>query len=609
MKFLRKNHFYYLLKIGGLSILYYFAAKFGLGFDPVSGFATLIWPPTGIALAAVFLLGYKMWPGIFLGAALINFHTGAPLLVALGIGLGNTLEALAGTYLLKKFKFNKEFEKLNDVWEIIFLAAGASTIISATIGVLSLYLGGVVASSSAPTTWLAWWFGDALGTLIIAPLIFVWSSNFKTRKTRLYETLAFVSFFLIVNFLVFSETIQINPPFIVSLSALLLIPLIWAGVRFGNRVAITLIFISSTLAILNTANGYGPFVVSTLTNNLAALQTYIGIVTITILILSTVIKETELNQQLFRNLIEHSYDGILMINVQGKIIYKSSSSSRISGYGQEELINQDLFTLIHPDDIPKTQEEFKNLLNHPGETAEIEVRIKRKNNKYIWIHATATNLLQEPTVKAIVVNYRDIDEHRRIDKLMGEERVKDEAILKNIGDAMITTDENMKIIMINNEAENLLGWKLEETIGKPIHKIATAYDEKGKELNYEKQPVAISMKTGKRFEATIPTHQYYCAKINGEKFPADFIATPISLKNQIIGMILLIRDASREQKIDLAKTEFVSLASHQLRTPLAIIRWYSEMLSGKNLPKAKEGKYLNEIQAANKRMIELVNAL
>src|SRR5436190_21926467 len=88
--------------MAGLAAAYIVAARLGLSFNPVGGFATLVWPPTGIALAALLIFGQRLWPGIFVGAIIANMLTGAPLAVAMGIGVGNTLEAVAGAYILKR---------------------------------------------------------------------------------------------------------------------------------------------------------------------------------------------------------------------------------------------------------------------------------------------------------------------------------------------------------------------------------------------------------------------------------------------------------------------------------------------------------------------------
>src|SRR5688572_23562011 len=122
--------------IVGLAALYTVTARLGLAFDAVGGFATLVWPPTGISLAALLLLGYRVWPGVLIGAAIANSLGGAPLAVALGIAIGNTLEALAGAYFLRRMAgFRPTMERVRDVIALIVLAALVSTVISATIGV------------------------------------------------------------------------------------------------------------------------------------------------------------------------------------------------------------------------------------------------------------------------------------------------------------------------------------------------------------------------------------------------------------------------------------------------------------------------------------------
>src|SRR5689334_22983815 len=109
----------------GLAAIYVLTARLGLAFDPVSGFATLIWPPTGISLAALLLFGYRLWPGILIGAVVANVLGGASLLVALGIGMGNTAEALLGRYFLRRVPgFTPSLETVGSVVGLIVLAAG-----------------------------------------------------------------------------------------------------------------------------------------------------------------------------------------------------------------------------------------------------------------------------------------------------------------------------------------------------------------------------------------------------------------------------------------------------------------------------------------------------
>jgi integral membrane sensor domain MASE1 len=121
-------------------------------------------------VAALFLWGSGLWPGITLGAFLVNLFMGAPLLVAVGMGVGNTLEALVCTALLKRHKVRPALDSLHDVLILVLLAVPIGALVSATLGVGSLWLGGVIIWSSVPVTWSTWWLGDMISLLLVTPI-------------------------------------------------------------------------------------------------------------------------------------------------------------------------------------------------------------------------------------------------------------------------------------------------------------------------------------------------------------------------------------------------------------------------------------------------------
>src|SRR5438552_3526306 len=163
-----------LVAILALAAVYYGAAKFGLALAYENSSVTAVWPPTGIALAALLLGGYRLWPGVALGAFLANAWTDVPLGTALGITVGNTLEALAGAYLLRRFAgFRPQLERVRDVVALALCGGILSTLVSATIGVASLWLGTDVAGDQIASTWRVWWLGDLAGDLIVAPFVLV----------------------------------------------------------------------------------------------------------------------------------------------------------------------------------------------------------------------------------------------------------------------------------------------------------------------------------------------------------------------------------------------------------------------------------------------------
>ncbi len=192
--------------------LYFFSARWGLTLGPAAGFATFVWPPTGIALAALFTFGFRLWPGVFAGAYLINWMTGAPEFVAVGIAFGNTLEAVCGATLLLRVGFDPSMRRLRDVLGLVFLAALGSTLLSASIGVISLLGGGLVDVTELGRTWLTWWLGDVGGNLIVAPFLMVWMARPFVRDDpmfreprRLLEAVGMVLLFTGGCFFIFTD--------------------------------------------------------------------------------------------------------------------------------------------------------------------------------------------------------------------------------------------------------------------------------------------------------------------------------------------------------------------------------------------------------------------
>jgi integral membrane sensor domain MASE1 len=160
------------LVLAAIAAVYLGTAKLGLGFASVNASATAIWPPTGIALAALLVFGYRVWPAIAVGAFIANITTQGGLYASLGIATGNTLEALVGAWLVNKFAGGRTFyERPRDLFVFAGFATVVSTAVSATIGPMSLVWTGYATWEAYPSIWLTWWLGDASGDLIVAPVL------------------------------------------------------------------------------------------------------------------------------------------------------------------------------------------------------------------------------------------------------------------------------------------------------------------------------------------------------------------------------------------------------------------------------------------------------
>src|SRR5207249_6786968 len=161
-----------------LAAVYFVAGKRGLLLAFVHVSATAVWPPTGIALAALLLFGPRVWPGVLVGAFLVNLTTAGSAVSSAGIAIGNTLEGLLAAYLVNRYASGRyAFEVLRDVFRFAILAALVSPVVSATFGVTSLCATGYAEWADFGPMWLTWWLGDAGGALIVAPLLIVWGNE------------------------------------------------------------------------------------------------------------------------------------------------------------------------------------------------------------------------------------------------------------------------------------------------------------------------------------------------------------------------------------------------------------------------------------------------
>lgn len=207
---------------------------------------------------------------------------------------------------------------------------------------------------------------------------------------------------------------------------------------------------------------------------------------------------------------------------------------------------------------------------------------------------------------------RNVLEDLSAEKLRAEiAQAKEEAILLSIGEGLIATDEKGYIVLINKTAEKLLDVKSEEVMGKSIGQVIPIEDERGMPVPPESRLVNMAL-AGRcdRCHAAQGINYYYARK-DKTKFPVASMVAPVILDGKVIGAIEVFRDVTREREIDKTKTEFVSIASHQLRTPLSSVSWHAEMLLTGDVGKLnkEQKKYLNEVYRGNQRMVKLVNAL
>src|SRR2546423_2068779 len=279
--------------IGVLTLIYLIAGKFSLHLAFLHKSASPVWPPAGIALAALLLFGYRMWPAIFVGAFLVNLTTVGNIITSLGVASGNTLEAICGAWLVNRFAGGtRVFDRAQNVFKFA-VAAAVSTSLGPTIGLTSLALGGFAQWSNYWAIWATWWLGDASGDLIVAPLLLLWSVPTTQRKWNRRQAIE-VSVLLLL--LVFLAEIVFGGWFPISahnypISFICGPIVIWTAFRFTPRETATGIFILSAIAIWGTLHGFGPFILQTENQSLLMLQAWTAALTITAMAIAAAIAE------------------------------------------------------------------------------------------------------------------------------------------------------------------------------------------------------------------------------------------------------------------------------------------------------------------------------
>ncbi len=329
-----KYHLRLLALCGILSLVYYLSGRLGLLLAFEQAGVSPVWPPTGIAISAILIFGYRIWPGIMLGALLVNLSIALPFNAAILIALGNTLEAIVAGYLLIRYAERYPFTQVNHSAWFVAIAVIAP-LFSATIGLVSLSMHNLIEASEFGIVWYTWWLGDVVGALVIVPLLLTW---FRPHES-MSEPLPVIALWgtglvsLVLALLIFSPWhTELDPH---QLLIFLVLPLlIWTALRFYHRSTTLMVTVFSGIAILGTLAGYGPFVMETPIQSLLTLQASVGAIMVTILIL---IASQEERKRVNRRLLQVQQDLEVKVGQRTHELYTSNKQLALEVTRQHQL--------------------------------------------------------------------------------------------------------------------------------------------------------------------------------------------------------------------------------------------------------------------------------
>jgi PAS domain S-box-containing protein len=652
-----------------LIALYFVGGLLGKETSFLSGSVALVWPPAGIALAAILLFGYRFWPGVALGAVLFSFMNGMPFgFFTLGTAIGNTMGAIVCAYLLKKFiAFDNAMERTRDVTGYIGLACFLGTTVNAAFNVVSLAYSGAVAWDDLFPTTLVWWVPNALAGLVVAPFIITWATPSSTR----WDGKLIAEAVICGAGLVGGTLVSFNSWFVHGIQnyplAYLPFPfLVWGALRFGQRGATAGTLLVSSLAIYSLLHGTGPFVTTTETDSLMLIGTYKGILAVTNMLLAAAAAERRAaeravseSEKRFRAVVEDQADLICRFQPDGLLTFVNEAFCRFHGKRSEELIGTNFFQTLSEEDaaiplsyinsLPPDEPvvSFDHGLHSPrgimrpasGGVAVPTIPRGEPDGQVVWHQYRVRRLFQEKGPAAAGREFQaviqDITHHKQSEQALRASEEKYRSLIDHIPDVVWTADSNQDLIYVSGNAVKVLGYTSEELLGgqlwlNRIHpedaaRVRQAYQKlfsEGEKFDVEYR---ICRKDGEWIwlhNRAFTTRPRPPCGVSGVTSPgqehsftprgegimcADGIFLDVTQRRQAEAAIQHTKDAA--ESANLAKSQFLANMSHELRTPLNAIIGFSEILADKTFGELNDRqlKYSNNILNSGRHLLQLIN--
>lgn len=405
-----------------VALAYFITAKFGLMVPYKEFIATLIWLPTGIAVGAIMRWGNVSLPAIFIAATLVNVSMGVPLITSLAIACTNTLAPFLTAYLLKKSQFNDCLIRQKDIGLMIG-AALLGMLVSATGGVLALYVDDLVKVENVISTWFIWWVGDIIGVLLVLPLVLnVRKQSMHVSAHQYYQLLGWLAFFIVCELIISAMVMSLNKQLMLSIFLILPV-LIWASMNFGIVGGSLVVILLSSIAVWTTAQGYGAFYSINASEGMFLLWTFMITLVVMMLLISVLQSERNLAESAMRNndkklraVIDGALDGIVTIDESGALIEFNPAAERIFGYKKEEVLGKSLAEVMVPPSLRKAHVDKHRQFVQTGEKhifdRRIELTAMRADGSEFPVELTLT-ALKENGVSSVTGFLRDISQQKK----------------------------------------------------------------------------------------------------------------------------------------------------------------------------------------------------
>jgi diguanylate cyclase (GGDEF)-like protein/PAS domain S-box-containing protein len=452
--------------IAAIALAYVVTGRLGLAISNPGDFVTLIWPPTGIALAAMLRLGLGTWPGVAIGSLLVSQSVGTPLWISLLIAAGNTAGPLLGTLLLRRLGFHPALDRRRDLLLFVTVGVAASMLFNASSGTLWLTVGGLVPAADFLRVARIWWLGDAIGALMVGIPLLTFSRDAVTRTVsgrRWVGNFSLMAVLLWSAFRCFEGDSGDE-----ALTPWLFVPhlvLCWLAARESIFVAACCALLLAAIAAIGTTQGHGVFASADLTESVSLVWGYLLSLSAITLLVTGLTGELAANEERWQLALDGSNIGVGDWNLSSGRVDYSARWLALLGYEADEFGHGiDAWTSrVHPDDAPQLLAMLDGL-PQPGSTRFLlDYRLRCSDGSYKWFegHGLVARRSASGVALRVIIAATDITERRT-----AEERQRLSASLfQHLHEGLLVTDAEHRVLDVNPTFTDITGWSRDEMLG------------------------------------------------------------------------------------------------------------------------------------------------
>jgi PAS domain S-box-containing protein len=599
-----------------LAALYVVSGLLGKRSSFMGGEVALVWPPAGIALAAILIFGYRLWWGVAIGAWVFTFMRGAPFgFFTVATAVGNTVGALVCAYLLDLVGFRNSMERLKDSSGFILFACLLGTTVNAFFNVIGLCYSGQLAWAQLFPQVVFWWVPNAMGVLVVTPILLAWASPRSLRlDARGWVEAACCAFGLIVGTQMSFNSVFVNGMKNYPLAFLPYPFLVWGALRFGQRGGTTGTFVVASLSIGQLLSHRGPFWSGDDQTSLMLIGCYIGVVAIGNLLLASAAMEREVavrdtteSEKRYRGVVEDQTDLICRFRPDGILVFVNQAFCRFHGRAREQLLGSNFFPSLAEQDREIPLQHFSQLT--PAEPVlAFDSKMLMANGRLLWQQCTVRGLFDRAgRITEFQAVMQDITRRKQSEEALrlGEERVR--AILDSMVDGVMVLDKDNCLTLFNPAAERIFQRPAEEVLQKSVHELF-ALDDQSKYCDY------LARHLGQIPPKVIEVN---ALRGNDSKLPIDLAVSRI-VRGGVPMLIVIVRDISERKRLEeqyrqSQKMEAVGRLAggiaHDFNNLMQAILGYSNLLDRRLPPGDPNHETVDQIQKSLSHATSLTKQL